>query len=287
MATNETRNVRDLRNEALYSANSIPNALEIYSSMLMADSENLKNISHAKTLKKYHDEIVNRKYLSRLRSNFNEIYALIDKNYDVRFFIEGRRKSLISTDEKIIKLLDEKRSLDLLRDTNGFRILLFGENSLDLVNNCYLIMEDIIKHFIEKGLTLCEAEPVKNTENFEVEKHPNIIIPKNPGISKAFSYGIKDYILSPKENGYQSIHAVFRSTNGSCFEVQVRTFNMHVNAESGTANHTKYKSKKYENMFSLDRNKIHIPGYGFSEDTLYDYIGLEKSLQILQRQKTF
>lgn len=286
MAAKEKKNVRDLRNDALYSASSIPNALELYGNMLMA-TEDLKNIAHAKALKKYHDEIVNRKYLSGLRSNFNEIYSIIDKNYDARFLIEGRRKSLISTDEKIIKLLDEKRSLDLLRDTSGFRILLFGENSLDLVNNCYSIMEDIIKHFIEKGLTLCEAELVKNTENFDSTQHPGIIIPKKSGISKVFAYGIKDYILNPKENGYQSVHVVFRSTTGSCFEIQIRTFDMHVNAESGTANHTKYKKKKYENIFDLDRNKIHIPGYGFSEDTLYDYIGLEKSLQILQRQKTF
>lgn len=287
MAAKEKNNVRDLRNEALYGASSIPHALELYSSMLVA-SNDLKNIAHARALMKYHSEIVNRKYLSSLRSNFNEIYSLIDKNYDVRFMIEGRRKSMISTDEKIIKLLDEKRSLDLLRDTNGFRILLFGENSLELINNCYSIMEDIIKHFIQKGLTLCEAEPTKNTENFDATKHPNILVPKKSGISKVFNYGLKDYIVNPKENGYQSIHAVFRSSStGACFEIQIRTFDMHINAESGDASHTKYKKKKYENIFDLDRSKIHIPGYGFSENTLYDYIGLENSLQILQRQKTF
>lgn len=282
------KEIKELRNLALYKATSIPNALEIYSEDLTKLGD-LKNIAHAKALKRYHDEIIDKKYLSRLRRNFNEIYSLISKDYpDITFLIEGRRKSFISTDNKIIKLLNENRSLDLLRDTNGFRILVFQKSSHELLDTCYSIIEDIIKHFIKKGSTLCEADQLSQTKNFNLEDHPGLILPKKSGISEEFLYGVKDYILYPKENGYQSIHAVFRTSTGECFEIQIRTFDMHLYAESGNASHSKYKNKKYQDDIQFERKKILIPGYGISEDgTIYDFVGLEKSLEILKRQKTF
>ncbi|MGB5919775.1 RelA/SpoT family protein [Arcobacter sp.] len=51
----------------------------------------------------------------------------------------------------------------------------------------------------------------------------------------------KDYVATPKENGYQTIHStVF--FNSKIHEVQIRTFEMHKVAEYGIAAHWKYKS---------------------------------------------
>lgn len=281
---------KDLFTQALYdkNTNSIPIFLEQYENLLSERGDEL-SILHANRIKQYRTEITNKKYLGELKRNFNNLYMLISKEYPgLSFIIEGRIKSAISLDKKIVKNINENKSLDLLRDTIAFRTLIFGPYPpADLVDMCYDIMNSIIKYG-NSNYILCEADDVKNVMNLE-EEHPEIIIPKKSKINPRYQFGVKDYIISPKKNGYQSIHATFRRQNGGeCFEVQVRTFDMHMYAENGEASHSSYKKKKYKTEYDLDRTKIHIPGYGVCNDsTVFDFVGLEKGLQIIKQQKVF
>jgi guanosine-3',5'-bis(diphosphate) 3'-pyrophosphohydrolase len=71
-----------------------------------------------------------------------------------------------------------------------------------------------------------------------------------------------DYIAAPKDNYYQSLHTAVFYDDKRPLEVQIRTHEMHLNAEFGIAAHWQYKEgtkhadKNYENLINSLRSKM-------------------------------
>lgn len=75
----------------------------------------------------------------------------------------------------------------------------------------------------------------------------------------------KDYIASPKPNGYQSLHTTVITRDAGVVEIQVRTEKMHRHAQFGIASHMSYKTlgkdtaKASSERFSLAWVRTLIP----------------------------
>ncbi|NUM32096.1 MAG: bifunctional (p)ppGpp synthetase/guanosine-3',5'-bis(diphosphate) 3'-pyrophosphohydrolase [Bacteroidetes bacterium] len=68
---------------------------------------------------------------------------------------------------------------------------------------------------------------------------------------------LRDWISSPKSNGYESLHITVMGPFGKFVEVQIRTTRMNDLAERGYAAHWKYKENtKNENSYDIWLNKI-------------------------------
>ncbi len=66
---------------------------------------------------------------------------------------------------------------------------------------------------------------------------------------------IKDYIAIPKPNGYRSIHTTVFCIDGKITEFQIRTEQMHREAEYGIASHWSYKEENNISSFSKAHQK--------------------------------
>lgn len=76
------------------------------------------------------------------------------------------------------------------------------------------------------------------------------------GLWKNIPHEFDDYIASPKENGYRSLHTAVIGPEGKVLEVQIRTQEMHEDAELGVCAHWLYKGTDTKNKSDSYEDKI-------------------------------
>ncbi|MEZ5499855.1 MAG: HD domain-containing protein [Steroidobacteraceae bacterium] len=85
-----------------------------------------------------------------------------------------------------------------------------------------------------------------------------------------------DYIATPKENGYQSIHTAVIGSDNRPMEVQIRTAQMQASAELGIAAHWRYKegtkSASYDAKIAWVRQLLEPGALGGGSDELLEQL---------------
>jgi len=79
-----------------------------------------------------------------------------------------------------------------------------------------------------------------------------------------------DYISQPKPNNYRSLHTKVLDNNGDLLEVQIRTREMHREAEYGIAAHWRYKGEGANEKSFGDRLRWLRPVLELNQDTIGD-----------------
>lgn len=72
---------------------------------------------------------------------------------------------------------------------------------------------------------------------------------------------IKDYIASPKTNGYQSLHTTVKTSDDQIIEFQIRTEQMHDFAENGMAASFHYNEQKLSKNYFKRRSVSALPDH--------------------------
>ncbi len=175
-------------------------------------------LAHRLGIQKIKHELENISLYYLDRVGYDEVKGSIDQKYGLSAgFIEDAKKVL---SEKLTE--------------NGISFVLSGR--VKSVYSLYRKMYTLNKSFDE----IYDFYAVRIIVNTELECYASLGLVHE--LFKSVPGRFKDYISTPKPNLYRSLHTTVIGRNGIPFEVQIRTRQMHEEAEYGIAAHWKYKS---------------------------------------------
>ncbi|MCO4756518.1 MAG: GTP diphosphokinase [Oceanospirillaceae bacterium] len=162
--------------------------------------------------------------------------------------------------KNIAKLLDEKR-LDRQEFIDEVVNLLdrrLGENRIDGdVNGRAKHIYSIWRKMQRKNIDFSQVYDVRAVRILVPEiKDCYAVLGIVHGQWKNIPHEFDDYIASPKPNGYRSLHTAVFGPEGKVLEIQIRTHEMHEEAELGVCAHHLYKGTDTKTSSDAYEDKI-------------------------------
>ena len=190
--------------------------------------EKQKSIS-AETLDVY-APIAHRLGISEIKNELEDLsfsYLHRDKYYEIARLVDSRKA------ERDAQVTEMIKSIANLLGDNKIKFNVFGRSKH--LYSIYKKMESKHKRF-DEILDLLAIRIITESELncYEILGHIHANYRPIPG-------RLKDYIAVPKMNMYQSLHTTVMGSEGSIFEIQIRTHMMDDIAERGVAAHWRYK----------------------------------------------
>ncbi|MBR2432126.1 MAG: bifunctional (p)ppGpp synthetase/guanosine-3',5'-bis(diphosphate) 3'-pyrophosphohydrolase, partial [Clostridia bacterium] len=175
-------------------------------------------LAHRLGIQRIKQELENLSLFYLDRVGYDEVHESIDKKYGMsRDFLEDAKNQLEE------KLTENKINFTL-------------EGRVKSVYSLYRKMYTLNKQFDE----IYDFYALRIIVDTELECYTSLGLVHE--MFKSVPGRFKDYISTPKPNLYRSLHTTVIGNKGIPFEVQIRTRQMHQEAEYGIAAHWKYKS---------------------------------------------
>ena len=162
--------------------------------------------------------------------------------------------------KRIASLLDEKRTV---RQEYIDRIIKELDYQLRNVN-VYARLEGRAKHICSiwkkmrsKGIAFSEVYDVRAIRlrvDHQDDCYRALGVVHN--LWRNIPHEFDDYIATPKENNYRSLHTAVIGPEGKVLEVQIRSEAMHQEAEFGVCSHWQYKTPEGKEKSSVYENRV-------------------------------
>ena len=251
-----------------------PDIIKFFEKDLREQSQNVIDIAHSNLLLRYSTYLASNDFLDSVSDDMTKFRnQIVDKYSDITLTICGRIKSIVRLEEKfngyIIEFCssyyhkygsfpseeDMSKYLQRFRDLIAYRII------ISVPETC-LKGRDKDKVEIDYLYKIANSLPLFFTRRgYSIENAPSVVgvstTHKRSKLLQENRRYYKDYVVQPKENGYQSLHIALIDNHShfANIEIQLRTFEMDCFAElDENVNHSAYESTQNDT-----RTKSRLP----------------------------